>query len=98
MCEHNPRNDGRRIDPCMRKLIKFLNDQGIETVSCCCGHGKYPMTIFVATDKPNIYQEICFDIFVESKAKRFYKKDLKGFYFVPEIKQLLEAKQKNGLV
>lgn len=80
MCKHNPKNDGRRIDPCMRKLINYLNAEGIETVSCCCGHGKYAMTIFVKTDKPDVFLEICHDIYVESKAKRFYKKDKKEFF------------------
>ena len=34
-----------RIDPCMKHIIDFLNHKGVKTVGCCCGHGKYPMTI-----------------------------------------------------
>lgn len=88
MCKHNPKNEGRRIDPCLRKLLAYLKEQGIETVSSCCGHGKYPMTIFVKENlkgiSPDVYHEICNDIYVESKAKRFYKRDKKGYFFVPE--------------
>jgi hypothetical protein len=32
-----------------------------------------------------IFDEICHDIYVESRSKRFYKKDKKGFYYVPEV-------------
>jgi hypothetical protein len=28
------------IDYCIAPLIKVLNDGGISTVACCCGHGK----------------------------------------------------------
>lgn len=96
MCQHNPKNQGRRIDPCLKKLIEFLNDMGIETVSCCCGHGKYEMVIFVTTEKPNVYLEICHDVYIESKAKRFFKTDDKGRYYVPEIEMLMKEKKKNG--
>lgn len=27
------------IDQCLAQEILFLNDQGIRTVACCCGHG-----------------------------------------------------------
>jgi len=27
------------VDRCLAQEILFLNDQGIRTVSCCCGHG-----------------------------------------------------------
>ncbi len=29
----------RRVDACMRSLVQFLNDQGVQTFDCCCGHG-----------------------------------------------------------
>ena len=35
------------MDDCMKKRIEELNTSGIVTLSCCCGHGKYPMTIVV---------------------------------------------------
>ncbi len=29
-----------KIDDCIAPLVQMLNDYGIETVACCCGHGK----------------------------------------------------------
>jgi hypothetical protein len=98
VCRFNSKNDGRRIDPCMRKMIEYLNKEGIKTVSCCCGHGKYPMTIFIKVEKKgtkDLYLEIVHDIYVESASKRFYKKDKQGHYYVPEVKLMLEGN--NGL-
>lgn len=34
---------GRReipVDACIAPLVQILNDFGIETITCCCGHGK----------------------------------------------------------
>lgn len=34
---------GRReipVDACIAPLVQVLNDYGIETIACCCGHGK----------------------------------------------------------
>ena len=28
------------IDSCIAPLVQILNDYGIKTISCCCGHGK----------------------------------------------------------
>ena len=30
----------RSIDVCLHKLVKTLNDYGIKTLACCCGHGE----------------------------------------------------------
>lgn len=29
-----------KVDNCIAPLIQILNDYGIQTLSCCCGHGK----------------------------------------------------------
>ncbi|BBN99175.1 hypothetical protein St703_18800 [Sporolactobacillus terrae] len=29
-----------KVDACIASEIKFLNDMGVVTLSCCCGHGK----------------------------------------------------------
>ena len=72
-----------RVDECMKPLIDFLWREGIDTRACCCGHGKYPMTI-VVWDGAEGYTEIISGIEIPRK-KRFYVKDKKGFYFIPEI-------------
>jgi len=28
------------VDACLAPLIQMLNDYGIETMACCCGHGR----------------------------------------------------------
>ena len=67
----------------MVNLIAFLNRQGIKTLACCCGHSKYPMTIVIAT-KIDLRQEICNEVFIPRK-KKFYKKDMEGYYNIPEV-------------
>lgn len=32
--------DEKGIDACIAPIVKALNDAGIYTASCCCGHGK----------------------------------------------------------
>jgi hypothetical protein len=85
MCQFDPKNDSRFIDPCLVGLIKFLNEQGIETISCCCGHGIYPMTIVVRTDLPGVTREICHGIIFQGRRKRYYRKDANGVYYIPEV-------------
>jgi len=29
-----------KVDACIAPLVQALNDYGIETIACCCGHGK----------------------------------------------------------
>ena len=29
-----------KVDACIAPLVQALNDAGIETVACCCGHGR----------------------------------------------------------
>ena len=83
MCKLSPRGLWR-IDPCMRDLIKSLKKAGARTLSCCCGHGKYPMTVIVDIGfSKTLPLEIFSGLQIERK-KRFYKKDSQGFYFIPE--------------
>ena len=35
------------VDPCLAQEILFLNDQGVRTIACCCGHGKSPPNIII---------------------------------------------------
>lgn len=86
MCEFNKKNDGRRIDPCMRKAISNLNQLGVKTLFSCCGHGRYPVSLIVDIgigDGKVIPLEIFSNIALTGK--RFYKKDKNGFYFIPEV-------------
>lgn len=48
--EINIRNQFIEVDECMIPLVKALNINGLETVGCCCGHGKAPGWIHLADD------------------------------------------------
>lgn len=79
MCNaHNP----RKIDKCMKKLLPYLAIDYI--TSCCCGHGKYPMTIVAWDDGEETYYEVLSQINIPRK-KRFYTKDKQGYYYIKEV-------------
>jgi len=87
MCKLNKKNDGRRIDPCMKEVIRSLNENGIKTLACCCGHGKYPMTIVIDAGKDKIDHVVPLEIFSGQylpRQKRFYVKLKSGDYVIPE--------------
>ena len=74
-----------QIDICMRPLIKFLQEEW-KTVACCCGHGRYPITVVVETghDGENYLYEELFTGIQILRTRRFYKKDEQGYYYIPE--------------
>lgn len=40
------------VDPCIRELVRGLNQVGIETVASCCGHGSnVPPSVILADDR-----------------------------------------------
>jgi len=89
MCKWNKWGD-TRIDPCMRILIKNLNnllDRQFETISCCCGHGKYPMSIIVQSKKLKIPFEIVSGKNIFARKKKFYKRDKQRVYYIPEVQR-----------
>ena len=85
MCKVNKKWGDTRIDPCMRPLIKWLKKKEYKTLACCCGHGKYPMTIVV---KSKVFNNGAWELLTETwipRTKRFYKKDKQGYYYIPEV-------------
>ncbi|KKN40561.1 hypothetical protein LCGC14_0731970 [marine sediment metagenome] len=83
MCKLNKWGD-TRIDPCMRQVIRNLQGLKIRTLACCCGHGKYPMTIIVDIGISKLMPlEIFSNVMIERK-KKYYKKDKQGYYYIPE--------------
>lgn len=75
-----------RVDSCIRHLINSLSLHGYHTVSCCCGHGKYPMTIVCKNRRRkemNHFELISgLDL---PRRRKFYKKDSEGYYYIPEV-------------
>ena len=85
MCKLNKHNAGRRIDPCLKPLIEFLQDSVYDTVGCCCGHEKYPITVVVKESWKG--KDYFLELFTQTelpRTKRFYKKDKQGYYYIPE--------------
>lgn len=72
-----------RVDGCLSKLIYILKTHGIQTVGCCCGHGKYPMTILYQSPNGKVW-DIISGLEIPRK-KRFYVKDKEGYYYIPEV-------------
>ena len=102
MCKFNPKNDGRRIDSCLKELINYLREKHKPILSCC-GHGKYnPSVIIKECRKINGRREVYFkEIFsgkillikenpLNKDPKKFYKRDKQGIYYIP---QLIEVKE-----
>ena len=84
MCILNKKNDSRKIDPCMIEVIKNLQELKVQTLACCCGHGKYPMTIVVNIGFDALIPLEIFSNKVIQRKKKFYKKDKAGYYYIPE--------------
>lgn len=42
------RDTVKPIDACIAPIVKALNEGGVKTVSCCCGHGEGPGSIVLA--------------------------------------------------
>ena len=74
-----------RIDKCMRHFIRNLSQgcSGVyEILACCCGHGKYPMTIVAKNQRGMIFE--MFSNEEIDRKRNFYRRDKQGFYFIPE--------------
>lgn len=90
MCDHKLKSGLNRIDPCMVEVILNLQEQRIRTLACCCGHGKYPMSIIIDIGKDLVIPLEIFSNKVIERKKKFYKKDKQGYYYVPEtIEELI---------
>lgn len=73
-----------RVDACLRDLIESLQLLGIDTLMCCCGHGKYPPSVIVRTD----YGETILEIFsgeILDEGRTYYKIDEDGLYYIPKL-------------
>lgn len=86
MCKLNKKNRGRRIDPCMVNITRWINifsTPYIKIIGSCCGHGKYPPSIIVIDSKIKLPYEIFSDKNI--LRKKFYKYDKQGYPYIPEV-------------
>jgi hypothetical protein len=81
----------RKIDPCLVKEIEILNQSGFNTISSCCGHGKYNASVVVKDHLDlcyELYSGIQLNAYDRKKKKqynKYYKKDKEGYYYIPEL-------------
>lgn len=91
MCEFDKKSGNKRIDPCMRNVIRNLKtmfSDEYEVVASCCGHGRYPMTIVVKQHGFLPFTANFFELFSNktiTRKRKFYKKDGHGMFFIPEV-------------
>jgi hypothetical protein len=71
----------RRVDACMRSLVQFLNDKGVQTFDSCCGHGESWGHITIRVEDEERARalgfRVCRDVGVSRPAYPFTK-DLDG--------------------
>lgn len=85
-----------RINACLRAVLLRLNEIGHKTLASCCGHGIYPPTIIIAdweiinSKKVGAEPYEYFTQITVPRMRRFYKKDQKGFYYIPEVQDFQE--------
>ncbi len=86
MCDWHKSNN-QRVDPCMREMIGIANTTviGLKTLACCCGHGRYSYTMVVRLPNGDAFE--FFSKKIIPRKKRFYMKDLYGYYYIPEVDQ-----------
>jgi len=76
------KSNNKRIDPEMRNIIDALNTSDYKPLACCCGHGKYPITIIVKCNL-GIFELVSGKSI--PRKKRFYVRDKQGYYYIPEV-------------
>jgi hypothetical protein len=45
------------VDACIADYVQLMNDRGIITVGCCCGHFKSPSVVLVADVSKNLLEQ-----------------------------------------
>jgi len=73
-----------RVDACMKRVIGAVNRiPGVNTLACCCGHDRYPMSIVIQYEDTGERRELFSNTFIP-RTRNFYRTDKDGFYFIPE--------------
>ena len=81
----NQANKFAKVDRCMANLIRLLNVLKVKTLACCCGHGKYDMSIVILARDDKTRRELISGKIIP-RERRFYKKNQKtGYYYIPEV-------------
>jgi len=74
---------GSRIDKCLIEVIEKIKEVfDFETLSSCCGHGKYPKTIVCRNRQGEIFEFFSLKSLKKTKRNRYYKKDEQDYYYL----------------
>lgn len=85
MCD-KLRYNNPRIDNCLKKMVERLNKlSNFKTLASCCGHDVYNATIVMKDKKGDVFELFSRRKLEVKKRNRYYKKDINGFYYIPEI-------------
>lgn len=98
MCEHGDLawmpelgSHGRYVDRCMVPIIREHIRNGTGTIACCCGHGKYPMTVIYRALGGNSIEYYTRTILLrkngQPRIRNLYTMDEEGLYFIKELKE-----------
>lgn len=74
-----------KVDACMKNLIVVVNKPHYRTLACCCGHGRYNMSIVVQVEDGRIIEIMSMKEI--PRKKKFYKKDKDGYFYIPETQE-----------
>ncbi len=51
--------DTVRVDKCLTNIVLKINEEAdYETIGSCCGHGRYPMSVVVKDQLPEVVNSI----------------------------------------
>lgn len=53
------------VDACIADYVQAMNDKGIVTVGCCCGHFKAQSTVIVAPESADRMQALGYDFEID---------------------------------
>ena len=79
-----------RVDRCMARLMEKVNSLGLKTVACCCGHGRYPMTVIY--EEGNKQFDLISGVEIKVPVRR-YVSDEEGFMHIPVVTEQWERKR-----
>ncbi|MCI1693300.1 hypothetical protein [Aneurinibacillus aneurinilyticus] len=57
-----PRENDIYVDSCIAEEIQYLNDKGIKTMGCCCGHGEKPPLCLINVDSIKLCEKLGYNV------------------------------------
>lgn len=91
MCD-KPKN-ARNIDPCLIPILQQINTENnhrYRTLLSCCGHNHYKKSIVVIENNRRVFEwfsGVELPKYYKNKKirHRYYRKDVNGYYYIPEV-------------